>query len=498
MSALKCPNPSCPFLFDPSQVPPGALLTCPRCGMRFTLGPQAGYAPPSYPQQPLGYPPPEFPAQPPSEPTATFNPSAAASPVPEEAPPTNPAHATATRADKPGTQAHRDPRNPEPKRGRGPGVAFAAVGGVLLILVVIVFAIVLSGIIKRDPAQGDGTARGDLTKPEFNFAYKMPGDPWSNDSDTKNDLNVNAFCIKREGPTAWAALSVSDFKERSPLLHELREKMLDQLRRAFQNLPEDLTLEPVKWAGKDGYFCRFRGERRGTETTCLGDCYVLSYKGIGYWFYTWSAESEFDSASTELNEMRNRFRTMNEREKWTEKVGNKVVFPRKGNHRIRYQIATYEKFWKEFPEDPVDARPKADLALRGEFTSRQKKDLPPFADLIVTIVDSGDDAMDAGAKEVRAHYNREPDVYGKFTLTELSEDPQGEPPLAEEEPNVTPRRYKVSPADPNASKSAEKLVIYTAIKVDDKVVIAEASCPWSQRSIWERRLMQFVGSLKAK
>ena len=27
MAALKCPNPSCPFLFDPTQVPPGAVLT---------------------------------------------------------------------------------------------------------------------------------------------------------------------------------------------------------------------------------------------------------------------------------------------------------------------------------------------------------------------------------------------------------------------------------------------------------------------------------------
>ena len=37
-NALKCPNPSCPYLFDPTGVPAGVVLTCPRCGMRFTLG----------------------------------------------------------------------------------------------------------------------------------------------------------------------------------------------------------------------------------------------------------------------------------------------------------------------------------------------------------------------------------------------------------------------------------------------------------------------------
>ena len=54
MSAtLKCPNPSCPYLFDPTTVPAGVVLACPRCGTRFTLGapaaPPPAYAPPGYP-----------------------------------------------------------------------------------------------------------------------------------------------------------------------------------------------------------------------------------------------------------------------------------------------------------------------------------------------------------------------------------------------------------------------------------------------------------------
>ena len=47
MTPAKCPNPVCPFLFDPSQVPAGAVIACPQCGLRFTL------APPAAPQLPL-------------------------------------------------------------------------------------------------------------------------------------------------------------------------------------------------------------------------------------------------------------------------------------------------------------------------------------------------------------------------------------------------------------------------------------------------------------
>jgi hypothetical protein len=81
-TTLKCPNPSCPYPFDPTRIPPGAVITCPRCGMRFTLGqPAPGQAgspvgptapgrlpttaaisqggPSAYP--PPGYPPPTLP-----------------------------------------------------------------------------------------------------------------------------------------------------------------------------------------------------------------------------------------------------------------------------------------------------------------------------------------------------------------------------------------------------------------------------------------------------
>src|SRR5262245_37977579 len=41
MPPLKCPNPTCNFLFDPSMVPTGAVLQCPRCRKRFSLAQSA-------------------------------------------------------------------------------------------------------------------------------------------------------------------------------------------------------------------------------------------------------------------------------------------------------------------------------------------------------------------------------------------------------------------------------------------------------------------------
>ena len=63
MPAMKCPNAQCTFRFDPAKVPAGAVLTCPRCAMRFTLGTHPPSAPPAGYGVPAGYPA-----------TATFNP----------------------------------------------------------------------------------------------------------------------------------------------------------------------------------------------------------------------------------------------------------------------------------------------------------------------------------------------------------------------------------------------------------------------------------------
>src|SRR5438067_2351804 len=80
-SALKCANPNCPYLFDPSRVPAGVLLCCPRCGMRFTLATPSPATTVATPQPPGG-----FPAAPPQpSPTLTFEePTAPATPAAAE------------------------------------------------------------------------------------------------------------------------------------------------------------------------------------------------------------------------------------------------------------------------------------------------------------------------------------------------------------------------------------------------------------------------------
>src|SRR5215467_6239330 len=122
MPPLKCPNPTCNFLFDPSRVPAGATLQCPRCLTRFSLGQSA--------------PPPEF------------------ARVPAELPQYD-------------------------SKGRGlASYVLPVLAGMVVVGGIVAAALLLGG--KAKPA-----AAGVIKSDSLNFSFTPPGPPWQPDEETK-------------------------------------------------------------------------------------------------------------------------------------------------------------------------------------------------------------------------------------------------------------------------------------------------------------------------
>ncbi len=456
MPALKCPNPSCSFLFDPTRVPAGAVLTCPQCRMRFTLG--------------------LSPAAPP--------PAADAGMVFEDAPP--------TRIDSPGRAAAAPPR----RRSEGGFPVLLTLAGVLLLFGVIAALLVGAMIAKRGLTHGEGGGPAELLVPDKNFAYRLPDPPWVKDPATQNDLGVHAFALRRTEPDAWVALEVSDFGNQTPTDAELTEKMTDQLRRVFVNLPDNPPLEPATWAGHDAKRCQFRAEHKASGTICVGECYLLGYKGLGYWFYAWAAERDAAAVAEELEDLRGRFRILDERKDWSGRTGTEITFTGESG-AARYKLTSHESIWTKPPGlAPTDEDPKADLLLKAELKGRQKRDFPPRAMLVVLVLKEDGDPAEVAGKYVRKRHSPDPEVFGPTRITELTGDPAGDAAPGPEGGGTLAVRLQVSPGGENASKSAEKLVVYSAIRSGDAVVVAEGSCPWTQRAALERRLIRLVGSLR--
>ena len=158
-NSLKCPNPSCPFLFDPSQVPAGAVLTCPRCGMRFTLGPTAGMPPPQ-PAEPSPPASPEY-----LEPELSIPP-----PAQTESP--------AYKKTRTGTR---------PKSKAGESFPWLPLLG---IIAVVATAIGVGVLLFQSQSGGTSTA-GEKIFRDVNIAYKAPETDWDQDDEPKRVMNAN-------------------------------------------------------------------------------------------------------------------------------------------------------------------------------------------------------------------------------------------------------------------------------------------------------------------
>jgi hypothetical protein len=434
MPALKCPNPSCPLLFDPSQVPAGAVLTCPRCGMRFTLGPVA--APPA---------------------------ADAPAPAPASAPAVRP---------------------PRPARG-GPGwLPMAAAVGVAGLLVAAVFVIRSTGT--RAPA-GRATEYREL-----NFAYRFPEYDWERDAAVQKEVGANVFGLRQIDGEARAALAASDFKTRMPQPGEIRDGITGRLNTLFVNLDAEPPEDGATWAGRPAVRVRFRGTARGSAAVFAGEAFALAYQGVGYWFFGWAPQADADRLLPEFAALRDRFQLLDYRTDWKERTSAAAVIAGNG---ADYRLLDGDRWWAvpagaEPKKDEDD--PAADLFLTAAFKAKRRTDNPPKATLVTVLLPAADDPLAAVRAHVRAKYQR---VYGVTKWADVTDDPVGDPPAAGDPPATDTLRLKAGDGD--TARLVVLSGVPLGDGADRRVVGAEAYCPWADREKWERRLVHLAGSLKA-
>jgi hypothetical protein len=468
MPAMKCPNPVCDFRFDPSRVPAGVVINCPQCQMRYRLQDLPG----------------------------TFDPGQHPS-IPADHQPTLPIGSATINTPAPlGSPTRTSSANPPTRRSGNSGTwkfYIAVVGFVMLMVGVILGAVFL----KKSLRPQDTTASNpELLVPDRNFAFKPPIG-WSKDTDMQNGLGVNAIALQRDkAPHCWVALHVMDYKERNPLTAELRDEMMRVLNRQFQFIPADLNFEDTLWGSLPARKAVFRGELKTTNVVCVGEVHVLSHKGLGYWLYTFAPENEASALASELGSMLNQFRVLDQRNNWKESVSNELVYRSQKPNGI-FRISNYEKIWTNRDTELTSEDPNAELVIRGVLKGKGRRDFHPEADLVVMVLSmSGTEPMKVAREYVAARYTKDPETFGKKNVIEVTGAPTGDDQIGPESKQAPVMRLQISPADANISRASEKFVVFSAIQIGDKLVIAEASCPWSQRDTWEKRLIQLTGSLR--
>jgi hypothetical protein len=471
-TTLKCPNPSCPYLFDPSTVPPGVVLACPRCGMRFTLGTPGAPPPgatgdpattPGY-QQPTGYP--TAPPQP------AVNP-AFADMTPETA-----------RADN-----EEGPRLPVRESRLQTfllvGVAAFALAGA---------AVAVWYKVTHKPEELPPGLASEFK--ELNFSFEPPPSPWKRDEDLRVKLgSPYKLVYRRDNPEAFMAFGARDFETREPRLSELDAG----LNQALDGMVEPKTLKVSDppgntWMGQEARAFKFRGQLKGGQVV-EGEAFAVAHKGVGYWFLAWTGENEiYTEQKSAFADGRKRVKLLDRRKDWTPKQSNVVSF--KGE-TTPYTILDADGVWRDVTdEEQLKAEdPNADKMLVLKFG--KKKDIQQVAHVVVFVLPAAaGDPLTEGRQFVTEKRAAEVRVAGDSYMVEFKErtgPPEGEPTgntVAATSPVV-----RLQSTVENAAGQS-RLHVISAAKAGEKLVVVHAWCDLADRAEFEAMLVQLAGSMR--
>lgn len=158
----------------------------------------------------------------------------------------------------------------------------------------------------------------------FNAHFNWPGQPWTRDKGLERRLNVHLGMRSPEHNNSMALL-FRDYKDRMPSDAELLDEALGRLRSYFRGLEWELAPkdEQKRLAERPAQVLRFQGEE-ADQVTMRGECYMLAFRGYGYWFFTWAPlgelETDGDAIRAEWTRLRRGFHLLDGRKGWKTKL----------------------------------------------------------------------------------------------------------------------------------------------------------------------------------
>lgn len=490
---LKCPNPSCPYVFDPALVPVGVVLSCPRCAMQFTLGPPQASAPTAGPTAGM---------------TAPSLPTRPAGPRPAPPPPPESEFEDVGR-DAADEGYDRDERLPA--RGSNKAQPFILAGIVAVLLAGAGLALFFK-IRNRNAVE---TAPTDSVTRYKDINIGMDGLPagWLADDNLRVRLESPfAAGFKRDTPEAYAAFGAFDPKnDRLPRPRVMRNHMHRPFPKLF--VMDQFREEPpvaADWLGApiaatEPFTNGFKFRAPSSDgLVWMGEVYAVERQGIAYYWLSWCKESDFEELKPDFAAFRAKFKTLDQRTKWVPKQPNVAEY--KGD-KVAYTITDSDPDpkdgWKELPERDVTAlkldAPDTDkrlyISVTPEWDTRAR---PDEAELTVYLIDAAGDPTQAArkyAEDMETARIKSAGADFTFTIKELTADVPLQGDDVPKAPHATTPVVRLL-TNVKESKSANQLLVVSGIRVDNKTVVVIASCPAVKQKVFEKKLVQIASSLR--
>jgi hypothetical protein len=465
-SPFPCPNPACTHTFSPDSVKGTSSLVCPKCGMVFP-----------------------------------FASPAAKKPAPRKSPPT--LSKTAVPIAQPiAAPAFDFDSTPEtaipPSRRKGRRRRQRLAGWILTLLMgIFVPALAVWGgmwalyFLKN---QSDSDDVGPATE-MHNARFSWPGKPWTRDKDIQRRFNVHIGMKSPEHDNRMALL-FKDYKDRRPSDAEMLDDAVGKLRAYFKGLEWEPPSKDgqMRMAGHSAQVLQFQGDD-SDYVTFNGECYMLAFRGYGYWFFTWAPlgelERDGEAIRAEWARLRNGFSLLDDKRKgWKEKPRETIIVAGK---KAKYSLAYLKGLWTREVSDDED--PQIDLLLRGQEPDPERKPLGGKAAMVQALVlPPQADLLSAAAAALTYVKQREMNLYER-TVWETIRDKHGEidreAPIGTEPGHLTKLHAK-------CTEDLERFLSIAVVNRPDGVVVLVGDCLWERRDFWDQEFTALFKTFKVR
>jgi hypothetical protein len=476
------------------------MLACPRCGMRFTLGmpgailPSEAAAPtgifpgtmPGLPAPPPGYPlPPGYTTTTPGYSTAAAGYNSPGNPVDPTTQQTNATLMGMTRE-----TAHADG-----EVGFQSPVRTSRLQAFLMMLVTAVAVTAAAIAVWYKLNQKENTTSETANKyKELNLEFEPPSSPWTRDEQMRIDLGSPYILVyKRDNPEAYMAFGAKDYDPRSPRESELQKGLM----RALEKILDMPTFRPdpsemeQTWMGQEAKGFKFHAQLK-TGAAVDGQACRFAYKGIGYWFLSWTGENNiYDEMKHDFSEARRHCKLLDFRKDWKERES--AIVPFKGD-RVGYTILDAEGVWEE-DKDEFNLKHEGEGADKILKMKRGKKqDAIQDEKLIVYVLLGAGDPMTVARGTVTGRRKEEIKGAGNYPIefVDITEPPEGDTIASPIENPLPVLRFK---SLVKGASSQNRFHVVSAAKIDDKIVVVHAYASLDKKISLESLFIQIASSL---
>lgn len=482
-----CPNPACPHTFSPQAIQGVSSLVCPKCGTVFQFASGAAAKRPVSPKSPPPLPKMHRPASPPAPPIV---------PVPIAQPVARPDGAGQTPAgfdfdSAAGLGATPSRRAAGKRRQRGrAGWFLAVVAGILVPTGIVWGGLWMVRFFKQQIVQEDAGPAANA----YNSSFSWPGKPWKRDKDMQMRFHVHIGMSSSEHNNGMALL-FKDYRDRRPSNAEMLDEAVGKLRPYFRGLEWELQRKEgqARLADRPAQVLQFQGED-AEQVTMNGECYMLAFRGYGYWFFTWAPlgelENDREAIQDEWEKLRQRFSLLDGRKGWKAKPRETVVLNGK---KAKYRLAYVKGLWTR--EALEDTDPQMDLLLRGQEPDPERRpSAAKDATVQVLVLPPKGDLKAATAAALAYIKEREVKLYERTTWEPIR-DKNG---AVDRDAAIGTENGHLTKLHVKSTEDLERFLSVAVVNRAEGTIVLIGDCLWERRDFWDQEIAALFKTFKAQ